>query len=80
VNGLVNFFQFLQGKKEPSASPIKASTEQLNGLPPALVIVNENDVLRDEGDAYTHKLMQAIVTVTTTRYLDTIHDFMMQMR
>lgn len=74
------FLSILARKKEPSASPIQASTEQLNGLPPALVIVNENDVLRDEGDAYTHKLMQANVTVTTTRYLDTIHDFMMQMR
>jgi acetyl esterase len=34
-------------------------------------------VLRDEGEAYAHKLMQANVTVTATRYLGTIHDFMM---
>jgi acetyl esterase len=47
------------------------------GLATALVITDENDVLRDEGEAYAHKLMQANVTVTATRYLGTIHDFMM---
>jgi acetyl esterase len=46
-------------------------------LPPVLVITDDNDVLRDEGEAYAHKLMQANVTVTATRYLGTIHDFMM---
>jgi acetyl esterase len=71
------FLSILARKKEPTASPLQASTEQLNGLPPALVIVDENDVLRDEGEAYTHKLMQANVTVTATRYLGTIHGFMM---
>jgi acetyl esterase len=64
-------------REQPTASPLRASIDQLRGLPPALVITDENDVLRDEGEAYAHKLMQANVTVTAIRYLGTIHDFMM---
>ncbi|MBP2444629.1 alpha/beta hydrolase fold domain-containing protein [Rhizobium leguminosarum] len=64
-------------RKEPTASPLQASLEQLNGLPPALVIVDENDVLRDEGEAYARKLSQAGVRVTSMRYNGTIHDFVL---
>ncbi|MFB5599871.1 MAG: alpha/beta hydrolase [Nitrososphaeraceae archaeon] len=64
-------------RKEPTVSPLQASLEQLKGLPAALVIVGENDVLRDEGEGYAHKLMQAGVPTTATRYLGTIHDFVM---
>lgn len=59
------------------ASPLRSSLEQLKGLPDALIIVDENDVLRDEGEAYAHKLMQAGVTVTPIRMVGTIHDFAM---
>lgn len=59
------------------ASPVNASIEQLQGLPPALVIVDENDVLRDEGEAYARKLAQAGVPVISARYNGTIHDFVM---
>lgn len=58
-------------------SPLRASTEQLKGLPPALVITDENDVLRDEGEAYAHKLMQTGVEVSSVRINGTHHDFMM---
>ncbi len=64
-------------RKEITASPLLASLEELAGLPPALVITDENDPLRDEGEAYARKLLQAGVKVTVTRYLATVHDFMM---
>jgi acetyl esterase len=59
------------------AFPLKASVEQLKGLPSATVIVAENDLLRDEGEAYARKLDAAGVTVTSTRYNGVIHDFVM---
>jgi acetyl esterase len=64
-------------RQEPTVSPLQATMEQLQGLPSALIITAENDVLRDEGEAYAHKLIAAGVVVTATRYLGTIHDFVM---
>jgi acetyl esterase/lipase len=59
------------------ASPLRAADQQLAGLPPALVIVDECDVLRDEGEAYAARLRANEVDVTTVRYDGAIHDFMM---
>jgi acetyl esterase len=64
-------------RNEVTASPLRASLEQLTGLPKALVITGEADVLRDEGEAYARKLRQAGVDVTATRYEGIIHDFVM---
>jgi acetyl esterase len=64
-------------RSEAFASPLRASDEQLSGLPPALVIVDEADVLRDEGEAYAARLRAAGVEVTTVRYDGITHDFMM---
>lgn len=60
-----------------TASPLRAGLEQLAGLPPALIINGEADVLRDEGEAYASKLLQAGVDVTSVRIRATIHDFVM---
>jgi acetyl esterase/lipase len=62
---------------EPLASPIRASDEQLGGLPPAFVIVDEADVLRDEGEAYAARLRASGTPVTTVRYDGITHDFLM---
>ena len=64
-------------RSEITASPNQATTEQLRGLPPTLVFVDEADVLRDEGEAYAAKLRAAGVPVTTVRYDGTVHDFML---
>lgn len=62
-------------RKEIYASPLRATVEQLRGLPPTLIQVAENDVLRDEGEAYGRKLLEAGVKATTVRYNGMIHDF-----
>jgi acetyl esterase len=67
----------VERRSEPLASPLRASDEQLAGLPPAFLIVDEADVLRDEGEAYAARLRAAGVAVTTVRYDGITHDFMM---
>jgi acetyl esterase/lipase len=60
-----------------TASPNQATIDQLKGLPPTFLLVDEADVLRDEGEAYAAKLRLAGVPVTTVRYDGIHHDFMM---
>jgi acetyl esterase/lipase len=64
-------------RNEITASPLRATLEDLADLPPALVLVDENDVLRDEGEAYAARLTQAGVPTTSVRYNGIHHDFMM---
>lgn len=69
-----NYVPIKADRDKPLVSPLQASLEQLKNLPPALIITNEFDVLRDEGEAYAHKLMQAGVPVIAMRIIGTIHD------
>jgi len=66
-----------EDRAQITASPLRATTEQLAGLPPALVINAEVDVLRDEGEAFASKLREAGVPVAQVRYGAIIHDFVM---
>src|SRR6478735_1406180 len=67
----------LDARKDVTASPLQAPIDELKGLPETFLIVDENDVLRDEGEAYGRKLIRAGVPTTLVRYDATIHDFMM---
>ena len=67
----------LSKRGEITASPLRATLDDLAGLPEAFVVVDENDVLRDEGEEYARPLIEAGVRTTTVRYNATIHDFMM---
>lgn len=67
----------MNDRNEITASPLRATTEQLCGLPDAMIINGEADVLRDEGEAYARKLRCAGVEVTAIRVQAIIHDFVM---
>ncbi|MDY3367853.1 alpha/beta hydrolase fold domain-containing protein, partial [Zhenhengia yiwuensis] len=64
-------------RNEITASPLRATLEELEGLPDAMILNGEADVLRDEGEEYARKLRKAGVDVTAIRFQAIIHDFVM---
>ena len=70
-----NYTTNLEQRKEIYAAPLQATSSQLKGLPPASVQTGQNDILRDEGEAYAQKLDEAGVKVTATRRNGIIHDW-----
>ena len=70
-----NYAPEIRQRVEIYAAPLRATIDQLKGLPPALIMVAENDVLRDEGEAYARKLDAAGVEVAHVRYDGLIHDW-----
>ncbi|WP_265523201.1 alpha/beta hydrolase [Oerskovia flava] len=64
-------------RSDPIVSPLRASDEELAGLPETFIVVDENDVLRDEGEAYGRRLTRLGVRTTSVRYNGILHDFLM---
>lgn len=76
VRSWTDYLEQPDQRDEILVSPLQASVEQLQGLPDALIITAEADILRDEGESYASRLQAAGVKVTQTRFLGTIHSFM----
>ena len=64
-----------QDLDDPVCSPARAAREDLVGLPRTLIVTAEADAVRDEAEGYAHRLREAGVAVTCTRYLGVVHDF-----
>jgi len=79
TDGLVTFLQLYARSWEDMfdtrLSPLLAPLEDLNKLPPGIILTAEKDILRDQGEAYANKLRSANVNITSFRANGTIHGF-----
>jgi acetyl esterase len=64
-------------RTDPKITLLNIPEEYLRKMPPGLIIVADNDVLRDEGELYAYKLIKNGVNIFAVRVLGTMHDFMM---
>lgn len=60
-------------RENPYVSPLLA--QDLTRLPPAFIVTAEADILRDEGEAYAHRLAAAGNKVRCVRYKGMVHAF-----
>ena len=64
-------------RAEITVSPLRATLDELAGLPDTLIVTAEADVLRDEGEAFAARLREAGVRATNARFGGITHDFVM---
>lgn len=76
----VRYLRGLAGESRQADSPyvVPMLAEELSGLPQAVVAVAECDPIRDWGERYAHRLIDARVQTTLTRYPGMVHGFAMQ--
>lgn len=67
----------MEDRNQITASPLRATLDELKCLPPTMIINGQADVLRSEGEAFGEKLRCAGVEVTALRVQGIIHDFVM---
>ena len=68
-----HYLRDIEQAKSPKVSPLLA--DSFKGLPPALVLTAEFDVLKDEGSALAVRLEKEGVPVKYTCYNGMLHDF-----
>lgn len=68
-----------EGKPDAAADPrvdlLGLAPDRMALLPPTLVLTDERDPLRDQGEEFARRLQAAGVPTTSTRYDGVMHEF-----